>query len=381
MMYATYLSASLLKSHSIKRSFTKGSIYMMPEGPEVRSLVDSLSSRFEGKSWQLKGASLISGRYERDEPPNWKEMMSKLPVKVEKITCKGKFIYFQCGDFYIFNTLGLSGGWSLSPSKAYNRVSLELENHERNEIKNLYFYDMIGYGTVKICLTKKELDEKLKKVGTCWLEEKPSFHEFLTKIKKTKPSRPLVVFLMDQTKLAGIGNYILSEVLYRARIHPWALCGDLDEVILREIYNTIAIVINTSYLSQQPGNSYYPNLIEKDDDDHNGLIKDIIDRETEKIEETFENLPVSSPVVQMQYDEIWYTKECNSPKFRMQAYGRSECPLGNIIVKEEGLHKRSIHWVESIQVKFKPEGGIPEKAVKIKKTRVKRVKKVEIETI
>lgn len=157
------------------------------------------------------GASLISGRYKRDEPQNWKEMISKLPVKIEKIRCKGKFIYFQCGDFYIFNTLGLSGGWSLSPSQAYNRVSLELENFERNEKKNLYFCDMIGYGTVKICLTKKELDDKLKKVGTCWLEEKPSFQEFLTKIKKTKPLRPLVVFLMDQTKLSGIGNYILSE--------------------------------------------------------------------------------------------------------------------------------------------------------------------------
>jgi hypothetical protein len=72
----------------------------------------------------VKGASLISGRYERDEPPNWKEMISKLPVKVEQIKCKGKFIYFQCGDFYIFNTLGLSGGWSLSPSKAYNRVCI-----------------------------------------------------------------------------------------------------------------------------------------------------------------------------------------------------------------------------------------------------------------
>jgi hypothetical protein len=42
-------------------------------------------------------------------------------------------------------------------------------------------------------------------------------------------------------------------VLYRAKIHPWAICGDLDEEILLEIYNTIAIVIHTSYLSQQPG--------------------------------------------------------------------------------------------------------------------------------
>jgi hypothetical protein len=172
----------------------------------------------------------------------------------------------------------------------------------------------------------------------------------------------------------------VTLVLYRARVHPWAICGDLDEEILLEIYNTIAIVIHSSYLSQQPGNSYYPNLIEADDDDHDGLMKEVADvGRTEKLEKTFENLPVSSPLIQMQqYDKIWYTKEANSRIFRMQAYGQKVCPRGKPIVKEEGLHKRSIHWVESIQIKFKPEGGIPEKPIKEKKTRVKKVK---VETI
>lgn len=187
----------------------------MPEGPEVRSLVDSISDRFEGSNWQLTGAEIVSGRYARAPPENWDEMVSRLPAEIKQIKCKGKFIYFQCGDFYIFNTLGLSGGWSLSSTKAYTRASFLLTNKIASktvpDVKNLHFYDMIGYGTLKICLAKEELEKKLKSVGTCWIEEKPSFEEFLSKIRKTKPDRPLVVFLMDQTKLAGIGNYILSE--------------------------------------------------------------------------------------------------------------------------------------------------------------------------
>ena len=190
---------------------------MMPEGPEVRSLVDSISSRFEGDSWQLSNAAIISGRYIKAAPENWDTMLSKLPAKVNHIKCKGKFIYFQCGDFYIFNTLGLSGGWSLSPSKTYTRASFTLSKGADIQ-KFLQFYDMIGYGTLKICLTKAELDQKLNKIGMCWLEEKPSFEDFLVRVKKTKPNRPLVVFLMDQTKLAGIGNYILSEgMVFTAR--------------------------------------------------------------------------------------------------------------------------------------------------------------------
>ena len=192
---------------------------MMPEGPEVRSLVDSISdsfsNRFEGSKWQLTDAKIVSGRYARAAPENWDEMVTRLPAEIKQIKCKGKFIYFQCGDFYIFNTLGLSGGWSLSSSQSYTRASLVLKNINSAktviQAKDLHFYDMIGYGTLKICLTKEELDKKLKSVGTCWIEEKPSFEIFLYKIKKTKPDRPLVLFLMDQSKLSGVGNYILSE--------------------------------------------------------------------------------------------------------------------------------------------------------------------------
>ena len=39
---------------------------------------------------------------------------------------------------------------------------------------------------------------------------------------------PVARFLMDQSKTAGIGNYVLSETLYKAAVYPWAKCGDLD---------------------------------------------------------------------------------------------------------------------------------------------------------
>jgi hypothetical protein len=207
--WVSYINGMVIPLN-VKRCYSRSSLKMMPEGPEVRSLVDSISSRFKGSNWHLTSASIVSGRYAKAAPENWDNLLGKLPAEVKDIKCKGKFIYFECGDFYIFNTLGLSGGWSLSSSKAYTRASFILTK-DNGDTKNLNFYDMIGYGTIKVCLTKEELDKKLKKVGTCWLEEKPSFEDFLSKVKKTKPNRPLVVFLMDQTKLAGIGNYILSE--------------------------------------------------------------------------------------------------------------------------------------------------------------------------
>ena len=39
--------------------------------------------------------------------------------------------------------------------------------------------------------------------------------------------------LLDQRALAGIGNEVKNEVLWQARVSPWSLVRDLDEVALR----------------------------------------------------------------------------------------------------------------------------------------------------
>ena len=38
----------------------------------------------------------------------------------------------------------------------------------------------------------------------------------------------LAKFLMDQSKLSGIGNYLLSETLHLAAVHPFARCATRD---------------------------------------------------------------------------------------------------------------------------------------------------------
>ena len=51
------------------------------------------------------------------------------------------------------------------------------------------------------------------------------------------------VLLLDQSFIAGIGNYIADEVLYRARIHPDSPCNALDDSAVRALHDAIAYVI------------------------------------------------------------------------------------------------------------------------------------------
>ncbi len=43
------------------------------------------------------------------------------------------------------------------------------------------------------------------------------------------PERTVGAVLLDQTVVAGIGNYLRAEILWQCRIDPWRLVGDLTE--------------------------------------------------------------------------------------------------------------------------------------------------------
>ena len=155
----------------------------MPEGPEVKTTVDFLKS-YEGK--KLTKLTVLSGRYtkkpiENMNNPNW-----KLPLNLQNVDCKGKFIYFSFQeDVFFFNTLGMTGMWSNNPSK-HSRLRLEFEG----ESTPLFYNDMRNFGTFKIALSKKDLDKKLKSLGPDFLKDGWGPDTFYALIKK-KPNKTI----------------------------------------------------------------------------------------------------------------------------------------------------------------------------------------------
>ena len=82
----------------------------MPEGPEVKKIVDQMSQVLAGKT--LSKIELLTGRYSKTQPDGFSDFSKSLPMKISSIKCKGKFIYFETdSDWSIWNTLGMSGSW------------------------------------------------------------------------------------------------------------------------------------------------------------------------------------------------------------------------------------------------------------------------------
>ena len=66
--------------------------------------------------------------------------------------------------------------------------------------------------------------------------------------------------LVDQARIAGIGNVYADEILFQARLHPAALIGDLDRGQLESLYQTMARVlrqaIGRSLMAEGPAGAF-----------------------------------------------------------------------------------------------------------------------------
>jgi formamidopyrimidine-DNA glycosylase len=64
-----------------------------------------------------------------------------------------------------------------------------------------------------------------------------------------KSRRPLKEFLLDQSKIAGVGNIYSCEALWHAKISPFRLANSLKPQEARELYRTIVSVLRRALQS------------------------------------------------------------------------------------------------------------------------------------
>ena len=268
----------------------------MPEGPEVRKTVDWLQN-FKGKT--LKSVGIISGRYgKKKEIPGWERF--EYPVLLKDIACKGKFIYFTFSDeqedYYMFNTLGMSGMWTNVHGK-HSRVGFFFEDAEP-----LYFNDVRNFGTLKIVNSLKELNKKLNSIGPDVLNSEVDQNTIRDRFAK-KISKTIAENLMNQSVISGVGNYLKAEILYMCGISPHRICEDISEKEYELLADACHYITRLSYkLGGATLLSYRQPNGEK------GL----------------------------------YSR-------RFAVYNQKTCPQGHEIIKETTADKRTTHWVPEIQ--------------------------------
>lgn len=280
----------------------------MPEVPETALTAEILTKYLKGK--MLKSIEFASGRYQRQRPNGWKQFAKHSPMKVIKIDSKGKFIYFDLIDskqehWYIFNTLGLTGLWSFYPTD-FTRAVFTF-----NKGVKVYFSDMRNFGTFRFTNDTSELEKKLEKLTPDFLKEDFDL-EGIREIRQ-----PLVKILMDQTRVgSGLGNYLVAEILYRAKISPHRLGSQLSTKDVKNLIYWIKYVTKLAYVDNHIG--YMVNLEE----------------ESKKIPR------------QNYHPEIELKK---GDTFKFLVYRKKSDPKGNPVKAEKIISGRKTYWVPAVQ--------------------------------
>ena len=199
-----------------------------------------------------------------------------------------------------------------------------------------------GRYQLDICTDMQVLDDY-------WLRSRLTLQQFRSILaEKRTQAKPLAVLLMNQKKTAGVGNYLLSEILYSCRIYPWATCAQLSEEDVKELYFVTLSSVVKSYLSQTDSATreyYYKRFCDS-------WIQSAFHDSTPANEDTV----VGGSLWAGEEQLLEYIRK----PFRFTVYMQSRCPRGYRIARAEGPHQRTVYWVKELQTKHAPSTSNPD---------------------
>jgi formamidopyrimidine-DNA glycosylase len=258
---------------------------------------EGLSRRISGK--MLTEANILGGKWLKMPIKGLallNENLAKIPQKVEWVKVRGKFIYAKIGeDLFMWNSLGMSGGWRDLRGK-HSHFSFKFSDGTE-----VFFEDVRRFGNIEF-ITFERLLEKLSKVGPDMLNSDVQYSEFRERLYR-RPDKNICKALMDQKVLAGVGNYIKSEALYRAGISPHRTIREIPENKLESLCDWIKNICRKSYEQGGATLATYTDM----DNNHGDFV------------------------------------------FSFNVYRKESDPLGNKVIHETTADGRMTHWVQEIQ--------------------------------
>lgn len=205
----------------------------MPEGPELRLMVDFLNQHKNQKILYTKKSEVTKIKtQDLTEPHIFRvaESRGKELILTFDNSNNGKIIRYSF-------SMGMSGNWLLSET----------------EPKHSHFKMFFNNGKI-ICMVDPRRFAKWKIVETWNKDRSPDlvfepqewWIHFNKKISNHKYDKiPIYELLMDQTLFNGVGNYIRAEVLYNMDIDPKLTHWEIDTATL---HRAIVTVMNEAYL-------------------------------------------------------------------------------------------------------------------------------------
>lgn len=231
----------------------------MPEKPEIAIFTDFLRNSLMGKKLECILITQYSTYYNNDlysSSPICKNdtFINNINYKLINVSgylnnvfSKGKKIVLSYNvdinnEFRIVSSCGMTGRWCLIPSK-YTSIILVCEGFF------VYYEDIDKKGMFSICkYQSNEYNYIFKDVGPDLMTDEVDINVYKNAITNQRiKTKKIMNFMMEQGRLSGLGNYLRSEILYRAGISPHRTLMSLNDNDIYKLFNWSKFVINESY--------------------------------------------------------------------------------------------------------------------------------------
>jgi formamidopyrimidine-DNA glycosylase len=209
----------------------------MPELPEVETIRRHLAPHLEGRT--LQTLEILDERWCRPLAPA--ELADVVTGRrVDRLSRRGKYLVWELeDDAYLLMHLRMTGTLLLDPAGAppYARAWLRFGEHD------LAYTDPRRFGTAELALGRQQREAFF----AARLGLEPLADGFtgahLHALARTSRA-PVKAFLLDQKRVAGVGNIYADEALFRARIHPLRLANRLTRTQVHTLRDAVVESLN-----------------------------------------------------------------------------------------------------------------------------------------
>ena len=191
----------------------------MPEGPEIRRAADKVARR-------LVESTLTSVRLPYPPISEFGEVIGN--ANVESVTSRGKALLMRFDNgLTLYSHSQLYGRWTV------NRVTTKVRWNRslRAEfISKGYAVRLWSATDVEVVPTRdEEAHPYIAKLGPDVLDKTTTPDVIKNRLESPRfNGRSAASLMLDQSFVAGLGNYLRSEILHQAGVHPKTRPKDLD---------------------------------------------------------------------------------------------------------------------------------------------------------
>ncbi|HEU4739197.1 MAG TPA: bifunctional DNA-formamidopyrimidine glycosylase/DNA-(apurinic or apyrimidinic site) lyase [Solirubrobacterales bacterium] len=225
----------------------------MPELPEVETVVRQLEPEVEGH--RIDQLEVLDARWSRPVPPG-KLGKAVSGATIEGLGRRGKYILMRLDGARTLvmhlrmtgNLILREGEEMLDPSEGRRLYESERSTEERHlrarfvldDGRELWFTDPRRFGEAFL-LANDGLDERFAKLGPEPFS--PEFTAAALGEMAAGRTAPLKSFLLDQSKVAGVGNIYADEALFRAELHPLSPAGSMKPEHLAALRDAVVAAL------------------------------------------------------------------------------------------------------------------------------------------